>query len=111
MYPDTSLIRTGLPEVYVSPDVVRAYRGTIKEKEALEASLNALSQTGGGEGQGGREGGEGMEGEEGKKGEGEGLSEAGGEGEREREDGETEPETEESDRDVPLTTEKKVLSY
>lgn len=28
-----------------SPDVVRAYKGLLKEKEALEASLSALAET------------------------------------------------------------------
>lgn len=51
-------------------DVVRAYKSVLKEKEALEASIRAISShTGGG---GISEGGGGEEGEEGEGGEGEG---------------------------------------
>ena len=75
-----------------STDVVRAYRGTIKEKEALEATLNALSRDGGCEGE--REMVGGVESEEG---EGEGVPEV------------RETEEEESDADTSMATERKVL--
>ena len=79
-----------------STDVVRAYRGTIKEKEALEATLNALSRDGGCEGEREMVGGVESEEEEGE-GEGEGVSEV------------RETEEEESDADTSMATERKVL--
>ena len=79
---------------------MRAYRGVIKEKEALEASLSALSQPGAME--------EEKEEEVEVEGEGE-RSFDGGEGEREGEEREAKSETEESDRDTSIVIEKKVL--
>ena len=72
----------------------------IKEKEALEASLSALSQPGATE--------EEKEEEEEVEGEGEKSFDS-GEGEREGEEREAKSETEESDRDMSLVMEKKVL--
>lgn len=87
-------------------DVVRAYRGIIKEKEALEASLKALSQVGeteerektGGEGEGVEKS------PEGERVEREGEKE--GEGE---EGGTLSSETEESEKDTSISAEKKVM--
>ena len=78
-------------------DVVRAYRGVIKEKEALEAGLAVLSHPRGPE----------EEKEEGEDGEGDVSLEVG-----EGEEGETKSETEESDKDTSLVVvEKKVLRF
>ena len=122
-YPDTSLYSTYLTQMglYCSclvlsrlshvrcvcsvlrscvADVVRAYRGVIKEKEALEAGLAVLSHPRGPEE-------EKEEREEGEDGEGDVSLEVG-----EGEEGETKSETEESDKDTSLVVvEKKVLRF
>ena len=122
-YPDTSLFSTYLTQMglYCSclvlsrlshvrcvcsvlrscvADVVRAYRGVIKEKEALEAGLAVLSHPRGPEE-------EKEEREEGEDGEGDVSLEVG-----EGEEGETKSETEESDKDTSLVVvEKKVLRF
>ena len=122
-YPDTSLFSTYLTQMglYCSclvlsrlshvrcvcsvlrscvADVVRAYRGVIKEKEALEAGLAVLSHPRGPEE-------EKEDREEGEDGEGDVSLEVG-----EGEEGETKSETEESDKDTSLVVvEKKVLRF
>ena len=124
-YPDTSLFSTYLTQMglYRSclvlsrlshvrcvcsvlrscvADVVRAYRGVIKEKEALEAGLAVLSHPRGPEEEKEEE-----EREEGEDGEGDVSLEVG-----EGEEGETKSETEESDKDTSLVVvEKKVLRF
>ena len=85
---------------------MRAYRGLIKEKEALDASLSALGQAGGTKEE--KEGEKVVE--EGGEGEGERPDES-GEGETEEgEEGGVKSEAENSDKDVSLLAEKKVLT-
>lgn len=88
---------------------MRAYKGILKEKEALEASLKALSEVeemkegGGGEGEG-----------EGDVSENDKTSEVEEEGEGEREgegEGERQSETEEGEHNISVTPEKKVVFF